>query len=125
MPLTVESRLEDDIAILELAGSFTLGPALASFRTATQNLLGSAKLRGIVLVISGLTAVDSSGLGEFTFLYTSASRRGCALCIVGPNQLLRGMLEITRLDALLPEAPDLETAKNQLRARSNSKAARA
>ena len=64
---------------------------------------------------------DSAGLGELTVVYSLCTRKNCALILVGvPNQL-RQMLDLTRLDALLPSAADIEAAKRIVKARNAQK----
>ena len=115
MPLSIVSRSEDGLAILELSGTLTLGPHLASLRRAVRDILESAKISGLVLQVSGLTATDSSGLGELTVVYSVLSKRKCPLLLVGVSPTLRNMLEMTHLDGLLPAAPDINAAKKQLK----------
>ncbi|HEX3682572.1 MAG TPA: STAS domain-containing protein [Bryobacteraceae bacterium] len=115
MPLTIASRAEEGIAILELSGALTLGPHLSSLRRAVRDVLDETKAFGLILQVSGLTATDSSGLGELTLVYSFAARRKCPLVLVGVSPTLRSILEMTHLDGLLPSAPDIVTAKKQLK----------
>src|SRR4051812_30071032 len=66
LSLTVTSHRENDLAILELAGSLTLGPTLQTVREAVRQLLSTNLVAGILLDLAGVTAVDSAGLGELT-----------------------------------------------------------
>ena len=116
MPLTVNSRVENEIAILDLEGSLTLGPSLHNLRNAARQVLASSKLSGIVMRTSGVTKTDSAGLGELTVVYSLAVKRGCRVALAGVNQNLRVMLEITHLDGLLPAAEDLAGAKKLIAA---------
>jgi anti-sigma B factor antagonist len=113
--LTIDSRVEDGVAVLELSGSLTLGPQLPALRRTAREVLDKNRVSGLILKVSGLTATDSSGLGELTVVYTLASRRECPLLLVGVSASLRGMLEMTHLDGLLPAASDLASAKQQLK----------
>jgi anti-anti-sigma factor len=114
MPLSVKSRSEDGFAILELTGSLTLGPSLNALRDAARHLLDAAKPTGIILVVGGVTITDSAGLGELTVVYTFASKRGCPVVLVKVPPSLRKMLDMTRLDGLLPSAEDVASAKKKL-----------
>ena len=114
-PLTVTSRLEDGFAVLEVSGSLTLGPSLSILRETARRTLDTTKLAGMILEVGGVTATDSAGLGELTVVYTFASRRGCRLMLIDVTPSLQKMLELTHLDALLPSASDLASAKQQLK----------
>lgn len=113
--LIIDSRIDEGVAVLELSGSLTLGPHLAILRRTARELLEHNPVSGLILKVSGLTATDSSGLGELTVMYSFASRRKCPILLVGVSPTLRAMLEMTHLDGLLPAAPDMAAAKTQLK----------
>ena len=115
MSLTIEARLEDDIAILQLAGSLTLGPSLVSLRNAAREMLAKPKLLGIILEVSHITSVDSSGLGELTIVYSSANRHNGLMRLVGVSPNLQKMLQMTHLDGVLISAETLTSAKKEIK----------
>jgi anti-anti-sigma factor len=115
LPLNIATRTEDELAIVELSGALTLGPQLAILRRTVREFLDKSKASGLILQVSGLSATDSSGLGELTVVYTFASRRKCRLLLVGVGPTLATMLEMTHLDGLLPAVADMATARKQLK----------
>ena len=115
MPLSIEKRVEENVAILELAGTLTLGPSLFELRNWAREVAASAKLSGLVLDVGRITSVDSSGLGELTIVYTAVSRHDCPMRLVGCSSSLKKMLQMTHLDAVLICVDDFATAKQQLR----------
>lgn len=121
LPLTITSRLEDDFGILELSGNLALGPSLVGLRNHARQLLEAQKLSGLVVNVAGVTQTDSSGLGELTVVYTWANKKNCPIRLVNVRPELRRMLELTRLDGILPSAPDMSAAKHEMRrSRGNS-----
>ncbi len=123
MPLAVSSRVENDIAILDLEGTLTLGPLLHRVRDAARDMLARKKLSGMVVNLAAVTLADSAGLGELTVVYTFAGRSGISVALASPSTMLRNMLEITRLDGLLPVGNDLAEAKALALANSQLKRA--
>jgi anti-anti-sigma factor len=117
MPLTVSSRVEEDFGILELDGSLTLGPSLSTLREAARRILEESKIAGMILQVAHVATTDSAGLGELTVVYTLATKRRCPIMLVGVSSTLQKMLEVTRLEALLPSASDLVSAKKRLKER--------
>ncbi len=111
MALSVASRVENEIGILDLEGALTLGPTLRTVRETARELLGRGKLIGLVVRVDDVTATDSAGLGELTVVYTFATKSNCKVALAGSNSKLGAMLEVTRLDGLLPMAGDLAAAK--------------
>jgi anti-anti-sigma factor len=114
MSLSIEQRLDQNLAIIQLKGTMTLGPSLHALSSGSRKLLESPAITGIILDVSGVTQVDSAGLGELTLVYTFATRRSCQVILSGVPASLKHSLEITRLDALLPSAPDIESARKRL-----------
>lgn len=112
MPLSVTWRVENEIAILDLEGALTLGPSLRTLRDTARDVLSNqTKFQCLIVQVQKVTAVDSAGLGELTVVYSFASRHNCRIALVGVSQSLRAMLEVTRLDGLLPVAEDVPSAK--------------
>ena len=112
MPLIVRTRVENEIVILELEGTLTLGPALHTLRDTTRQILSDQKPKGFILLVSGLTLVDSAGLGELTVVYTLCSRQNCRVALAGTGQNLKSMLDVTHLDGLLPSADSVASARS-------------
>jgi len=120
LPLSVTNRVEDGLAILELSGSLTLGPSLNNLRENARQAFTN-EISGVVLRVADVTVTDSAGLGELTVVYTMATNRNCPIRLVHVSASLKRMLEMTRIDELLPSSPSLTEAKAELR----GKAARA
>jgi anti-sigma B factor antagonist len=113
MPLSITSRPDRNFQVLTVTGHLTLGPSLRSLQESARIALETGAPEGLILDVSGIRYADSAGLGELTIVYSLCNRKQCALMLAGvPNQL-RQMLELTRLDALLPSAPDIDSAKRQ------------
>ena len=120
MPLSITSRVENDIVILDLEGALTLGPSLQFLRETARQSLTQSRTSGVIVNVKGVTLTDSAGLGELTVVYTLASKRGCRMILAGVGQSLRTMLEVTHLDGLLPIASDIAAAKRLVKdARKN------
>src|ERR1700689_2672935 len=117
MALTVTQRIEEGFGILQLTGTLTLGPSLNSLREAARQLLANGKLSGLILHVSEVNGVDSAGLGELTIVYQFANRQRLGIRLVGSTPSLLKMLDMTRLEELLPPCKDMQTAKQELLAK--------
>jgi anti-anti-sigma factor len=121
MPLSITSRPDRNFQVITLTGNLTLGPHLKIVQQTARTALETASPDALILDVAGVKYTDSAGLGELTVVYSLCTRKGCALILVGvPNQL-RQMLDLTRLDALLPSAADIEAAKRIVKARNAQK----
>jgi anti-anti-sigma factor len=114
LPVSVSSRVEDSFGIISFAGELTLGPVLHSQVEGVRQFINSSQVCGVILLLSGVSRIDTSGLGQLTSIYTMASRRGCPLRIVGASAELMRVLKMTRLDILLPASPDIASAKAEM-----------
>jgi len=111
MPLSITSSPDRNFQVLTVTGHLTLGPNLRNLQQAASAALESSSPEGLILEVSGIRYADSAGLGELTIVYSLCNKKQCALVLAAvPNQL-RQMLELTHLDALLPSAPDIDSAK--------------
>jgi anti-anti-sigma factor len=106
--------MEEGFGILQLSGSLTLGPSLNALRETAKQVLANGKLSGIILLVNDITSVDSAGLGELTIVYGFANRQRLGIRLVGTTPSLLKMLDMTRLEELLPPAKDMQSAKQEL-----------
>ena len=117
MSLSINSRFDRNICILTVTGQLTLGPHLRNLQQAARSALETNTPDAVILEVAGIRYADSAGLGELTIVYSLCMRKQCPLVLAAVPVQLRQMLELTRLDALLPSAPDLEAAKQEAKAR--------
>jgi anti-sigma B factor antagonist len=117
MALTVTQRVEEGFGVLQLTGPLTLGPSLNGLREAARQLLANGKLNGLILQVGEVTSVDSAGLGELTIVYNFANRQRMGIRLVGSTPSLLKMLDMTRLEELLPPCKDMQSAKQELLAK--------
>ncbi len=114
MALTVSQKVDDGFAVLQLAGTLTLGPSLNGLRESAKQVLTTSRLSGLILEVSGVTTVDSAGLGELTMVYNFANRQNLGIRLVGTTASLAKLLEMTRLEELIPASADMPSAKRDL-----------
>ncbi len=115
MPLQISWRIEEGLAVVDVSGKLTLGPALGKLLRTSRQILTENKVSGFIIRLAEVTMADSSGLGELTQIYSIASNRGCGIRLLDVQPNLRRMLQITCIDQLLPESRSLALAKDELR----------
>jgi anti-sigma B factor antagonist len=94
--LKITERKSGDVTLLDIAGKLTIGDGDIVLRSAVRNCLEQGQNR-IVLNLTDVTSVDSSGLGELVSSYTTASNRGAKLKLLNPAQKITDLLHITQL----------------------------
>jgi anti-sigma B factor antagonist len=112
------------VLVVDLSGRLTLGPEVEVLRA---ELLGQVDRgeRRLLLNCEGLTYIDSAGVGELVSAYSAVVRRGGELKLLKPGGRLREVLQITRLDTLIPVCEDEETAVTEFTTASSLDAKRA
>jgi anti-anti-sigma regulatory factor len=61
-------------------------------------------------------------LGELTVVYSLATMNHCPLRLVSVKPDLKKILEMTRLDGILPKSDDIASAKSELKKARSSQA---
>ena len=98
--MKANSRTVDDVEIISLQGKITIGSGDTQLREVITNAVNSGKNK-ILLDLSGVTTIDSSGIGDFKDGYTSGTfRKEVDKGAVDPNKLV----EVWR-SPLIPNGP--------------------
>jgi len=95
MSLKVETRQLEGVTVVSCHGRIILGEESAGMRETLKRALTSS--RQLVLDLSGVSYIDSSGLGTLVGVYSSARAAGADIKLAGLNQRLRDLLQITKL----------------------------
>src|SRR6478609_11038453 len=95
MNLKIETRVADGVTIVSCQGRIVFGEEATELRETLKRLLTST--RQIVLNLSGVTYIDSGGLGTLVGVYSSARSGGADVKLTGLGQRLRDVLQITKL----------------------------
>ena len=98
-----------DVFVLHLQGPITLGQATERFRTLIQKALDSGK-KNILLNMSEVFYIDSSGLGELVAAYTTATRRGGKLKLMKLTQKVQDVVMLTKVYRVFEVYSDEDTA---------------
>lgn len=110
MLLQMETRrIESGIVVLELTGKISLGRESQRIETVVQDLLRQDEKK-IVLDISRVDHMDSTGIGILAYCYGTINRSGGDLRIAGASGKVLHLLQITRLDGVLPLSNTVEAA---------------
>jgi anti-sigma B factor antagonist len=95
MTLKIETRQADQVTIMSCHGRIVFGEEATTLRDNLKTVLGST--RQIVLNLSGVSYIDSGGLGTLVGVYSSARAGGADIKLTGLGQRLRDVLQITKL----------------------------
>ena len=99
-PLSVISRKLENATILDLKGRLGLGEAIESFRDSFQEVLEAGE-KSIVVNLTGVPFIDSSGIGALVGAFTMAESKGAKCVFYAPSPQVKHALEISRLNDIL------------------------
>lgn len=105
---SVTIRRAGHISIVEASGRLTSFET-GALRDSLSRLLQQHR-KDIVLNLTGLQYLDSSGVGELARIYVSVVKAGGQMKVVGLAPKVEEILKITQLYQVFPEFPSEEAA---------------
>ena len=90
------SREANGVEIIKLEGKITIGSGDSQLREVISNAINAGKSK-ILLDMSGVTTIDSSGIGELVGSYTTVTNRGGKLKLLHLPAKLNELLHVTQL----------------------------
>jgi anti-sigma B factor antagonist len=90
------TRTVDNVEIISLQGKITIGAGDTQLREVISNSVTAGKTN-ILLDLSGVTTIDSSGIGELVGSYTTVTNRGGKLKLLHLPAKLNELLHVTQL----------------------------
>ena len=95
--LSIRERQAGDVTVLDMDGKITIGEGSVALRSAIKRLLDEGKKK-VLLNLSGVGYIDSSGIGELVSSYTTIQVKGGGqLKLLNLTQKLQDLLTITKL----------------------------
>jgi anti-sigma B factor antagonist len=94
--MKVTTRIVDHVAILDLSGRITLGEGSVQLRDAIRDLVAQGQ-KNILLNLSEVNYIDSSGIGELVSAYTTVRNQGGELKLLNLTRKVHDLLQITKL----------------------------
>ena len=90
------SRTVDGVEIIKLDGKITIGSGDQQLREVISAALANGRTN-ILLDLSGVTTIDSSGIGELVGSYTTVTNRAGKLKLLHLPAKLNELLHVTQL----------------------------
>ena len=95
-----EKEIAPEILVLELAGRLAVGSESQELQTKIEGLVAAGRKK-IVLELTDLKYMDSTGLGTVVSCFTKTRQAGGQLRVAGANKTILNLFKITRLDKVL------------------------
>lgn len=94
--MKVNSREVGGVEIIKLEGKITIGAGDTQLRDTITQAIDSGKNK-ILLDMSGVTTIDSSGIGELVGSFTTVTNRGGKLKLLHLPKKVNDLLHVTQL----------------------------
>jgi anti-sigma B factor antagonist len=110
MPLAVEQQdVDGSTSVITLRGKLMLGEEAAQLETLVPELLRNGR-KNLVFDLSGVTHIDSTGIGRFIDAYGRLMQAGGDMRLAGATGAVRDSFRVTRLDTVFKFYPTVEAA---------------
>ncbi|MFZ0996674.1 MAG: STAS domain-containing protein [Candidatus Sulfotelmatobacter sp.] len=103
-------RLPPDIVVLEIKGRITIGRECKQLEWATDTLVREKNEKKIIFDLSGVTHIDSTGVGIIVMSAGQAKQAGGELRLAGANRHIETVLKVTSIDKLVSWNPTVADA---------------
>jgi anti-sigma B factor antagonist len=104
--------------VLELTGSIRIGPNCQQIEQAVDELIRRHETQ-VIFDLSGVSFVDSSGIGTLVRSLTKLKKLGGTLRLTGVKGMVEGVFKLTQIDKVLDIYPTASEASQDLPPVSN------
>ncbi len=96
MSVKLNNRQVGDVTVVDATGRITLGEGASAFRDAIRDLAAKGNKK-ILVNLSDVSYIDSSGIGEMVSSFTTVTNHGGQLKLLGLSKRVKDLLQITKL----------------------------
>ena len=123
LPLEIKKKeIKPGVVVLEMTGRITMGQDCRQVEQEVERLIGQNQ-KDIILDLTGISLVDSTGIGQIVKCLCKLRTTGGSLRLAGLKGMVAGVFKITKVDQVIGIYPTaLEAAAfspNQAQGRSD------
>ncbi len=107
--MDLETRDDGSVTIITVAGDLVIGDAESQFKKTVTRLLEEGRVN-LLVDLTGVGFLDSSGLGALVRALTNAQKEGGQTKLLNAGPQIRKLLQMTKLDSVFEIHEDMETA---------------
>src|SRR3984957_5448128 len=101
---------EGSISVVVLRGKLMLGADCRQLEAVIPELLSEGRTK-LIFDMSGLTHIDSTGIGRFIDTYSRLAKVSGKMRLAGASGAVRDSFRVTRLDTVFAFFPTVEEAR--------------
>jgi anti-anti-sigma factor len=114
-PILIEMEQQEEVCVLRLSGSLISG-ARTEYVQERVSDIKNAGLSKVLADLRELAAIGSVGIGFLADIYSSVTKNPDGrFVVVSPQKKVQEVLELTRLNRVIPIAPDMASGFALLR----------
>src|ERR1700730_4995707 len=106
--LSLETRVTEDLTVICCKGRIAYGIEAAPLSGEIAELVSNT--RRVVIDLSGVEMIDAAGLGALISVALAPQARQCPVKLAAPGNLIRQLLELTKLTSVFEVHPTLDAA---------------
>jgi anti-sigma B factor antagonist len=95
----ITPRQEGPVTVLDVSGRITLGEGTGTLRDELRNLIATNR-KNILLNLAGVTAIDSSGIGQLVAGFTTVANQGGKLKLLNLSKKINDLLNMTKVSMI-------------------------
>jgi anti-sigma B factor antagonist len=107
--MELSTREDGRVTIMSVKGDLVIGEGEAMFKKTVTRLLEEGRVY-LLVDLSGVGFLDSSGLGALVRAMTNSQKEGGQTKLLNAGPQVRRLLEMTKLDSVFEIHEDLEKA---------------
>jgi anti-sigma B factor antagonist len=107
--MELKTHEDGPITIVTVTGDLVIGDAETTFKKTVTRLLEEGRVN-LLVDLSGVGFLDSSGLGALVRALTNAQKEGGQTKLLHAGPQIRKLLQMTKLDSVFEIHEDLEAA---------------
>ena len=96
MSVKLTTRQVGDVTVIDAAGRITLGEGSSTFRDTVRDLAAAGNKK-LLLNLGEVSYIDSSGIGELVWAFTTVTNHGGVLKLLNLTKRVQDLLQITKL----------------------------
>jgi anti-anti-sigma factor len=106
-------RVELHITVFEISGRLILGNLMQSVESEIRELIDGG-VRNLAIDLTGLTWIDSSGIGTLIDAWEHMDKLGGQICLAGATGAVAKIFEKMHLERIIPLEADVALACGRL-----------
>src|SRR5258708_23624768 len=108
LKLSLETGVTEDVAVIRCKGRIAYGIEAAALSGEIAEI--APQTRRVVIDLSGVEMIDAAGLGALISVALTAQASQCTVKLAAPGNLIRQLLELTKLTSVFEVHPTLDSA---------------